>query len=68
MTFKTNAKCSGCVARIKEALSVATPGVNWDLDISTPDRILSSEATSEDIATTAEKAVRAAGFFIERIN
>ncbi|MFQ8804177.1 MAG: hypothetical protein ACLR8Y_02365 [Alistipes indistinctus] len=38
--FKTNAKCGGCVARIGEKLDKMIPGQQWDIDLTTPERIL----------------------------
>lgn len=59
-TFKTNAKCGGCVARIGEQLDRIMPHENWSVDLTTPDRILTvtSDLTEEAIVS----AVRQAGY------
>ena len=50
--FKTNAKCGGCVARIGEKLDKMIPGQQWDIDLTTPERILT---VTSDEGYKAEK-------------
>ncbi len=65
MKFKTSAKCGGCVAKIDAALEGRLPDGSWNIDLSSPDRILTVEADvpEEEIVTL----VRSAGFKAERI-
>ncbi len=65
MKFKTSAKCSGCVAKIDAALEGRLPDGSWNIDLSSPDRILTVEADvpEEEIVTL----VKSAGFKAERI-
>lgn len=64
-TFKTNAKCSGCVAKIETSLNTAVARNQWNIDLSTPDRILtiSSDLSDEEVV----RLVTAAGFKAEKI-
>lgn len=65
MKFKTSAKCGGCVAKIDTALEGRLPDGSWNIDLSSPDRILTVEADvpEEEIVTL----VKSAGFKAERI-
>lgn len=63
-TFKTNAKCAGCVAKIGEKLS-QNPAVNqWSVDLTSPERILHIDTTLSDEEVTA--LVAEAGFKAEK--
>jgi copper chaperone len=59
LTFKTNIKCSGCIARVTPALN-NTEGIdNWSVNILTPDKILTVETETleaPDIVAAVEKA------------
>lgn len=41
--FKTNINCGGCIAKIAPALNGEKEILKWDVDTSTPDRILTIE-------------------------
>lgn len=65
--FKTNMKCSGCIATVTPALD-ATPGISkWEVDLVNPDKILTVESTDTN-ETAILNAVQTAGFKIERTN
>lgn len=65
MKFKTNAKCSGCVARIGEELDKHIGHDQWQIDLSTPEHVLSVEADCS--AADVEQWVRMAGYKAEQI-
>ena len=47
--FKTTAKCGGCVAKIGETLDKVVARDQWNIDLSTPDRVLTiTSDLSED--------------------
>ena len=46
--FKTNAKCDGCVARIADKLNEIVPREQWNIDLSTTDRVLTVTADVPD--------------------
>jgi copper chaperone CopZ len=62
--FKTNIKCSGCVAAVTPNLNEAVGENNWNVDINNPSKILNvaADATDEQIMD----AVRKAGYKIEK--
>jgi copper chaperone CopZ len=62
--FKTNIKCSGCVATVTPHLNEAVGESNWNVDIVDPSKILSvnGEASESKII----EAVQKAGFKIEK--
>lgn len=64
--FKTNAKCSGCVDKIAAALDSVVKRNQWNLDLSTPEKIL--EITSDMSDADIIKIIENAGFKAEIIN
>ncbi len=63
--FKTTAKCGGCVARISEMLDKAVSRDRWNIDLSTPDRVLTitSDLSDDQII----ELVKEAGFKAEKL-
>lgn len=61
LKFKTNINCSGCIKAITPFLDKAEGVRNWQVDTSSPDKILSVETYSAD-GTMIKKAVESAGF------
>ena len=67
LTFKTNIKCSGCIAKATPFLDKVAGKDNWEVDITNPDKILRIE-TDEAIGTSdIIKAVTDAGYKAEAI-
>jgi copper chaperone CopZ len=65
--FKTNIKCSGCIAKVTPILNELAGIENWEVDIDKPEKILTVSANGlkeEEIKTAVEKA----GFKAEKIN
>ena len=60
--FKTTAKCGGCVAKIGETLDKVVARDQWNIDLSTPDRVLT--ITSDDRVI---ELVKEAGFKAEKL-
>ena len=60
---KTSAKCAGCVAKIAEQLNAFLTRVQWSMDLSSPDKLLTVNADVS--AEKVVEAVRAAGFKAE---
>ncbi len=65
LKFKTDIKCSGCVAKVTPNLNASAGEDNWKVDTTSPAKILTvvSDATEEQI----KEAVQKAGYKIERI-
>ena len=57
--FKTNIKCSGCIATVTSALNELVGQHNWEVDLQSPDKILTIskvEASEQEIKQAVEKA------------
>ena len=57
--FKTNIKCSGCIATVTPALNELVGQNNWEVDLQSPDKILTiskAEASEQEIKQAVEKA------------
>ncbi|MES2374505.1 MAG: heavy metal-associated domain-containing protein [Bacteroidota bacterium] len=60
--FKTNIKCAGCIAKNTPFLNGAVGEDNWEVDVQSPDKILTvvtDEKISKEIVI---KAVKDAGY------
>ena len=64
--FKTNAKCGGCVAKIKTELNKIVPENQWSIDLTSPKKTLT--VTSDQPAEKIIEAVQTAGFKAEPLN
>jgi copper chaperone CopZ len=57
--FKTNIKCSGCIATVTPALNELVGQDNWEVDLQSPDKILTistDDASAKEIKQAIEKA------------
>ena len=67
LKFKTNIKCSGCVAKSTPFLNEVVGEDNWEVDIQDPNKIL-TVATEESVHPDAIiKAVESAGYKAEKV-
>jgi copper chaperone len=64
LKFKTNIKCSGCVAQVTPELDKTVGKENWAVDVQNPDKILTITADEATVAEVAD-AVARAGFKAE---
>ncbi|OQP49948.1 heavy-metal-associated domain-containing protein [Niastella populi] len=46
--FKTTIKCSGCVATVTPGLDEAVGANNWQVDLQSPEKILSVNTTDKE--------------------
>lgn len=60
--FKTNLKCNNCVAKVKQQLDETSEIKNWSIDLKSPDRILTVEASDEEIVPLVERILADAGY------
>jgi copper chaperone CopZ len=67
LKFKTNIKCAGCLAKVTPNLNETAGEDNWEVDIKTPEKILTVASDGVD-ENTIVSAVKEAGFNAERIN
>lgn len=59
LKFKSTIKCSACVATVTPFLNTVDGIEKWEVDLSSPDRVLtveSSGATAGQVSTALEKA------------
>ncbi|MBX2968452.1 MAG: heavy metal transport/detoxification protein [Cyclobacteriaceae bacterium] len=63
--FKTNIKCSGCIATVTPHLNEAIGEGNWEVDLSDPAKVLT--IADEKDAAKAKEAVKKAGYNAEKI-
>jgi copper chaperone len=57
--FKTNIKCSGCIATVTPVLNELVGEDNWEVDLQSPDKILTvstEQAGKQEIKQAIEKA------------
>ena len=64
-TFKTNIKCSGCIAQITPYLNEAAGEDHWNVDLQNPHKILTVTGSTDD--TKIREAVQKAGFTAEKV-
>jgi len=64
--FKTNIKCSGCIAKVTPELNKVAGEDNWEVDLQTMDKVLtvSAEGLNESVI---REAVEKAGYKAEKI-
>jgi copper chaperone len=63
--FKTNIKCSGCVAKVTPFLNEALGENNWSVDTENPSKILTVQAENDQ--SEVIHAVEKAGYKAEKI-
>ena len=65
LKFKTNIKCTGCLAKVTPALNETVGEDNWEVDLQDPDKTLTIVSdTSENEVIAADKE---AGYEAEKI-
>jgi copper chaperone len=63
--FRTDIKCSGCIAKVTPHLNQVAGAENWTVDIANPSKILSVEGVVDE--AKIKEAVQKAGFKIEKV-
>lgn len=66
LRFKTNIKCAGCLAKVSSNLNETAGEDNWEVDINTPEKIL-TVAVDDMEESAIISAVKAAGFEAEKV-
>jgi copper chaperone len=61
LSFKTNIKCGGCIAKVTPTLQNAEGIAKWEVDTGTPDKILTVQ-TDQLSAQEVQALVQQAGF------
>jgi copper chaperone len=65
--FKTTIKCSGCVATVTPGLNQAVGANNWQVDLQSPDRVLTVNTNDTDQEKDVIKKLQDAGYKAEKI-
>ncbi len=66
LKFKTNIKCTGCVAKVTPLLNNESEIEKWEVDIYNPEKILTVETKHIDAQKVIE-TIEKAGFKAEKI-
>jgi copper chaperone len=67
LTFKTNIKCSGCVAKVTPVLQNAGDIATWEVNTASPDKVLTIQ-TEQLTPQEVQALVQQAGFTAQPIN
>jgi copper chaperone len=67
LQFKTNIKCSGCIAKATPYLNEAIGEDRWKVDVQNPNKILTVSATENVHEKTVVEAIEKAGYTAEKI-
>ena len=62
LKFKSNLKCQNCVAKVKPGLDAAGQIISWSVDLKDPDRILTVETESPEVAEVVKRILADAGY------
>jgi copper chaperone len=65
--FKTTIKCSGCVATVTPGLNEAVGANNWQVDLQSPDRVLTVNTNDTNKEKDVIKKLQDAGYKAEKI-
>jgi copper chaperone len=62
LKFKTNIKCSGCIATVTPFLNEIPEIAKWEVDTDNPEKILTVEGSDELDAETVVSKLEKAGY------
>lgn len=62
LKFKTNIKCSGCIAAVTPFLNELSEVSKWEVDTNNPDKILTIEGDDSLDAETVVNTIEKAGY------
>jgi copper chaperone len=68
LKFKTTIKCSGCVAAVTPVLDEKVGKDNWQVDIESPEKILTISPGAPINEAQLVRAIEATGYKAERVN
>jgi len=63
--FKTNIKCSGCVAKVTPHLNETIGKENWEVDIDDPSKVLTVRNETDE--NKIKEALHKAGYNAEKL-
>lgn len=65
--FKTNIKCSGCIAAVTPVLDSLAGSENWEVDLTSPDKVLTVSKENLD-KSEIRVAIEKAGYKAEALS
>ena len=65
LKFKTNIKCTGCLAKVTPALNETVGEDNWEVDLEDPNKTLTVVADAPENEVIA--AIKEAGYEAEKV-
>jgi copper chaperone len=65
--FKTTIKCSGCVATVTPGLNETVGVNNWQVDLQSPDKVLTVNTSDKDKEKDVIQKLQQAGYKAEKI-
>lgn len=65
--FKTNIKCSGCIAAVTPVLNELAGEDNWEVDLLSPDKVLTVSTDKAD-QQQIKKAIEEKGYKAENLS
>ena len=65
--FKTTIKCSGCVATVTPGLNETVGVNNWQVDLQSPDKVLTVKTSDKDKEKDVIQKLQEAGYKAEKI-
>lgn len=67
LKFKTNIKCSGCIATVTPHLNNLSGVDNWNVDTQNPEKILTIESESGLESQKVVETLKNAGYTAEKL-
>jgi copper chaperone len=68
LKFKTNIKCSGCIATVTPFLNKTVGAANWEVDLQAPEKVLTVQAADKGKETEVIQSLQEAGYKAEKIS
>jgi copper chaperone CopZ len=68
LKFKTNIKCSGCIATVTPFLNKTVGADNWRVDLQAPEKVLTVQAADKEKETEVIQSLQEAGYKAEKIS
>lgn len=65
--FKTTIKCSGCVATVTPGLNETVGANNWQVDLQSPDKVLTVNTNETNKEKDVIKKLEEAGYKAEKM-
>lgn len=68
LKFRTNIKCSGCIATVTPYLNEAVGENNWQVDLQSPEKVLTIHTGDKTKEATVIQKLQEAGYKAETVS